>query len=431
MKYRKIIIGAVFFLGVIALMSIHRLLFNKPADRLEQTKNISFWHINNDMPSQLAFKALAREFESQNPGLHIEVTMLENMEFKPKLHLELSMGRAPDIFHSWGGGVLVEQVQAGYVKDITEWVRSEAWQSKISDAALSLYTVDGKIYGFPQDLGAIGFWYNVDLLKKAGFNFFPRDWENFLQMCGKLKSEGIIPVALGLADRWPVTYYWNYLALRIAGSDLFKDISAGKRTFTDPALIQAGTMMREFYLKGFLPETAIGDDFPTQSRLVGDGICAMQLMGQWALATQAQSADVKDQLSHLMRFAPFPRVATGAGRLGDVIGGGNGFAVAAAASDEAVAFLEFFMRAENLQKYYDVFPFVPTVAGVNMGNSALNMVKEYVANMDSYTLYPDQMFTLEINTLLNDLSPQIMLGSLDVKEACEILQAAFDRQGEY
>jgi len=397
----------------------------KEPDTTEKPVIIRWWHINSDNPSQQVLQQIAGEFEKDHPGVQVRVIMLENMEFKPKLELEFAAGDPPDVFHSWGGGGLAEQAKAGYLRDITDWVKSDRWKSRINPEALKIYSYNDRIYGFPQDLGAVGFWYNSEILKKAGYAKFPEDWDSFLVMCDRLKAAGITPLSLGMADRWPVTYFWVYLALRIGGADLFYDILENKRSFDDPVMIEAGQIMHLLYNKGYFPPSAIGDDFFSQSRYVGDGICAMQLMGQWAIAVQAQSSEKKDTLSPLMKFAPFPAVKNGKGVIGDAMGGGNGFVIGRNAPDEAIELLEYFMRAENLQRYFDVFPAVPTVEAVKINAPGLNMVKEYLNSMHSYCLYPDQLFPLEIGDMLNETSARVMLGEITPKEGCALLDRAW------
>lgn len=390
-------------------------------------KTIRWWHINSDLPSQKVFDEIAREFEASHPWVTVKVVVLDNMEYKPKLKLELAAKDPPDIFHSWGGGNMVELAKQGYLRDISSWVNGEHWKSRISPVALGMYSYDGKVYGFPQDLGMVGFWYNSELLSKAGFSAFPADWDGFLQMCASLKKAGIVPVSLGLADRWTAMYYWAYFALRLGGPGVFDDILGGKRSFEDPALIGAGRLMQDFYGRALLQRTAIGDDFMAQSRYMGDGKCAVQLMGQWALALQAQAAEQKDKLERYMRFAPFPAVRGGKGGAQDVMGGGNGFVIGKNAPDEAVELLEYWTRAENLQRYFDVFPAVPTVDEVKIANPALLQVKSFLRGMASYCLYPDQMFPQEINDLIDGTTARIMIGELTPERGCAIIDEAWKK----
>ena len=58
-----------------------------------------------------------------HPDVKINVTVLENEALKSALAVEMQAGSAPDIFHSWGGGVLAEQVDAGMVQALDEPTR--------------------------------------------------------------------------------------------------------------------------------------------------------------------------------------------------------------------------------------------------------------------------------------------------------------------
>ncbi len=383
--------------------------------------SLSWWHINFDKPSQRVYDDIARDFTGSHENVDVELVILENMDYKSKLELEFAANDAPDIFHSWGGGGLSEQVLAGQLRDITDWVLSDRWQSKINPAALEIFSHEGRVYGFPYDLGAVGFWYNRDLLEKAGVRSFPEDWDALLAMFERLKTRGITPVSCGIADRWPVMYYWVYLTMRIAGPDFFKDVYAGTRDFSDPAMIRAGYLMRVLFERGYFAPTAIGDDFIAQSRQMGDGKSAVQLMGQWALAVQAQSSERKDELASVMAFAPFPAVRGGLGGRADAMGGGNGFVIGKNAPDEAVELLEFFTRAENLQRLFDVFPAISTVEAVTVSENGLSMVKDYLATMESYCLYPDQLFPLGVGTALNEASSRVMVGEITPEEGTLLL----------
>lgn len=410
------------------IFSLMLLVFSCSGNRAEKNAEpatIRWWHINSDMPTHKTFTEIGEAFEEEHPNVTVEVTLLENIEYKPKLELQFSAQDPPEIFHSWGGGGLMEQAKAGYLKDITSWVHSDEWESQINPAALEIYSYDGKVYGFPHDMGAVGFWYNEELLQQAGYQEFPETWEGLIKLLDDLKAEGITPVSLGIADRWPVMYYWVYLTMRLGGYDIFQKILENEEDFNNPYMIQAGMMMQEFNQGGYIPETSLGDDFSTQSRYMGDGQCAMQLMGQWALAVQAQSSEKERELEPLMKFAPFPTVQGGKGSLNDAMGGGNGFVIGSNAPDEAVKLLEYFTRKDNLQKYFDNFPAIPTVAGVHIESESMNTLSEYVQNASHFSLYPDQLFPQEIGVLLNETSARVMLGGISAEEGCKILDEAW------
>lgn len=418
--------------GIAVVLALASLSACSDRERAPAGKNLvlTWWHINSDKPAIAAIDSIARDFEKANPHITIQTLPLDNLEFRSKLQLMLNANDPPDIFASWGGGGLQEQVAAGKIKDITDWVKGADWTTKINPAALGIYSFDKRIYGFPQDLGMVGFWYNRTLLAKAGFDKFPADWANFLRLLQALQAKGITPIALGLADKWPVSYYWGYLTLRIGGPDIYADILARKKKFTDPACIEAARMMQALMALAPFQASYTADDFAGQSRLMGDGESAMQLMGQWALGVQAQFAEKKGALAAEMSFAAFPAVAGGLGSIKSVMGGANGFVVARDAPAEAVQLLEFFNRPENQQRYFDAFPAIPTSPLAKISEPALLLVKRELETMEHFCLYPDQTFTNEVNSLLNDISARIMIGELSPEQGCELLQASWEKSAQ-
>ena len=62
---------------------------------------------------------MADDYMAMHPNVKIEITVLENEAFKSKLTTVMQAGNPPDIFQSWGGGVMNEYVDAGLLRDIT------------------------------------------------------------------------------------------------------------------------------------------------------------------------------------------------------------------------------------------------------------------------------------------------------------------------
>src|ERR1043165_2064876 len=134
-------------------------------------KKIRWWHIANTDPMLSEWAKMARAFEATHPGVTFEITPLENEAFKTKLTTVVQAGNPPDIFHTWGGGVLFQQADAGMVKDITADVGG--WKGTPIPTALNACTQDGKTYASAVDTGMVGFWYNKELFQRAGVSAPP------------------------------------------------------------------------------------------------------------------------------------------------------------------------------------------------------------------------------------------------------------------
>ena len=67
---------------------------------------LQFWHIHTNETRKVPIENAVARFEEANPGVKVEITVLENDPYKTKLRTVMGSGDAPDVFHSWGGGWL-------------------------------------------------------------------------------------------------------------------------------------------------------------------------------------------------------------------------------------------------------------------------------------------------------------------------------------
>ncbi|HXO97376.1 MAG TPA: extracellular solute-binding protein, partial [Chthoniobacterales bacterium] len=80
---------------------------------------IKVLHIQSIQGTRDIWRSAADEYEKSHPGVKVQFDFLENEAFKAKLSTLLQSKDRPSVFHSWGGGVMKEQVQAGVCQDIT------------------------------------------------------------------------------------------------------------------------------------------------------------------------------------------------------------------------------------------------------------------------------------------------------------------------
>ena len=142
-------------------------------------------------PAQIAiWNEAARAFEASHPGVKVQPQYIENEAYKAKLTTLLQSPDKPAMFYSWGGGVLRAQVKAGVIEDLTDALKGYA--DTIKPAALAAFTVDGHVYGVPQALTEVGFFYNKALFAKAGIDAGTvKTWDDLLDVVKKLKAAGI------------------------------------------------------------------------------------------------------------------------------------------------------------------------------------------------------------------------------------------------
>lgn len=422
MKTRKFLLIAV-LIGALAIMSFGAVSAQEPV-------TIQWWTIFTTPPELPALaETLAQEYMDANPNVIIEITHLENEAFKERLATVMQSGDPPDLFQSWGGGILWNFAEAGLLRDITPELTAEdsGWQNSFTtQAALNLYAYNGAYYGAPWNFGAVGFWYNTRLFEEAGIEAVPTTWTEFLAVVQQLKDAGITPIALGGRDKWPGHFWWVYLAIREGGQAAFEAAYNRDGTFADAPFVAAGERLQELVaLEPFQPDF-LGLGYGDEAALMGNGQAAMELMGQWAPGAQRGNSESGDGLPEgELGWFPFPMIEGGAGDASDVLGGGDGIAVGANAPDEAVDFLQFLTSPEVLTRFVELNTgVIPTVAGAEEAVTDPLLQGVMAARNDAgyYQLYYDQFLPPAVAQAVLDAVEGLFAGTLTPEEAAQSIE---------
>lgn len=393
-------------------------------------KTITWWALSGgggaEDPSTDFKKKVIAEYEAANPNVKIDLTILENEAFKQKIQVAIQAGTPPDMFHSWGGGVMVEYANQGMLRDITSYVNSTL-SKKVGIGALGVYGYNGKYYGSPYDMGGVVMWYNKAIFAECGVSV-PKTFAELLSAVKAIKAKGYIPIALGAGDKWPAHFWWVYLAMRIGGIDAFNAAYGGKGSFNDPTFVKAGEMLLELAALEPFQTGFLGATYDDQARLVGSGEAAMELMGQWAPSVQANNAG-NDGLGENLGMFTFPAVADGKGALGDVMGGGNGYVFGKNAPDEALDFLNFFLSKEHQIEQIDVEGIIPVVKGAESaltGNAAA--LATAVGKAGYYQLYYDQFLPPAVGEAVKDAVAALLAKTATPVQAAKIINDAWQME---
>jgi raffinose/stachyose/melibiose transport system substrate-binding protein len=392
-------------------------------------KVVEWWHIGTAATDKAMNQGFADAYMKLHPDVQINITVLENEAFKSKLTTVMQSGSPPDIFQTWGGGVLAEYGAAGLCRDITKETKGTAWGKSMAPGVWETYTSNGKTYAVPNDAGGITFWYNKELLAKVGYKTFPTEWSDLLTLVKKLKAAGITPISLGGGDKWPAMHMWSYIALRLGGGPLFADTVSGKNAkgFNEATWVKAGQMLLELAALKPFQDGFLGATYGDEATLVGNGVAAMELMGQWAPNVQRDNSTSKTGLGDKLAAAPFPSIKGGKGKVTEVIGGGGGYALGKNANDAAVDFVKFLTNKENMITVAKTSGILVTTKGAEVGITDPNakMVKALVDKCTFFQLYLDQAFPPAVGGAVNDAVQTILAGTATPAQACAAIQTAF------
>ncbi|BCJ56759.1 ABC transporter substrate-binding protein [Micromonospora endophytica] len=389
---------------------------------------LTWWHnASQDGPGKTYWEKVAKDFNTLHPTVTINVEGIETNQLqRTRLPAALLSSDPPDIFQSWGGGEIREQVEADYLKDLTEQAKDEV--ANIGSAA-EIWQVDGKQYGLPYRMGIEGIWYNKDMFQRAGIAAPPTTLDELNDTVNKLKAINVIPIAVGAGDKWPAAHWWYNFALRACSIDTLKKASTDL-TFDDPCFVKAGQDLKAFidtkpFQNNFIATP--GQNDPTSANgLLANGKAAMELMGDWNKGTLDTVAADKEALNKFIGWFPVPAIAGSPGDPKAALGGGDGFACAKNAPPECVEFLKYIVSPEVQKGYAETGTGLPVAKGAEAGvaDPALKSILDATTGATYVQLWLDTAFGSTIGNAMNDAIVAIFAGNGTPEKVVEAMKAA-------
>ncbi len=394
--------------------------------------HITVLHVSENAAQKAVWNKIADDYNAAHPGVKVEFKYLENEAFKAKLPTMLqSDDSRPELFYSWGGGVMQAQDKAGFLKDITASVAP--WEDTLAQTANDAFKVDGKVVGVPFEVGEVVFYYNKKLFEKAGVKAEDiKTWDDFLGAVKKLKAAGITPIVVGAGEKWPMHFYYSYLVMRIGGEHALADAKAGKDGgFKNATFVEAGKRLRELAaLEPFQPGY-LTTSHAQSSGIFGDGKAAMDLMGQWLLGMQAPNSTTGKGLAEEdIGILSFPVVPGGKGKATDTLGGINGWLVSKSAPPEAVDFLKFFSQEKYAKEAAAKAAYIPVVKGSESAftDPLFKRLADDLAKTTYHQNYFDQDLGPSVGRVINDASVSVAAGEMTPEAAAAAIQEAAEQQ---
>ncbi|MCD8148451.1 MAG: extracellular solute-binding protein [Clostridiales bacterium] len=272
---------------------------------------ITYWNIATEGVDQEVMQYAVDQYNENDAdtyGYTVEVTSIQNDNYKEKLVIAMSSGECPDMYSSWAGGPLQEYVESGYGVAVTDLVEEYGIDEILLESALSQGMIDGEVYGVTyKGISICGVFYNKTLFEELGLEE-PTTLAELEEVCDTLLENGVTPFALGNSTKWQGSMFYQSLATRYAGLDEFRDAYDGSGTFESDGFIYAGNKILEWAEKGYFQEgcNGVSTDDGQDRQAIYQGTCAMLCSGSWYTATFQN--DDADWYSENIGWFAFPQI---------------------------------------------------------------------------------------------------------------------------
>ncbi|MEW2289458.1 extracellular solute-binding protein [Streptomyces sp. NPDC047841] len=199
--------------------------------------------------------------------------------FRTQLPTYLTSANPPDVYTWYPGSVADTYAKKNLLLDLDDVWNASPDLKRYSKALNSLCTASsGKKVFVPTTYYWWGMFYRKSNFARWGVSA-PTSWDEFLDLCDKLKSKGVAPIGLGAGGNtpWVASAWFDYLDIRINGAAYHRQLLAGKRRFDDPEVRKVFDRWQEV-LPYFDPNgTAVA--FQDASTALLNGRTGMMLIG--------------------------------------------------------------------------------------------------------------------------------------------------------
>jgi multiple sugar transport system substrate-binding protein len=202
----------------------------------------------------------------------------DTSNFQQIVRMSSRTDTSADLIKWWNGYRLTDVARDGMLADLSSaWDLAEknGW---IDDPELKkTFTYDGKQYGMPLYKTYYVVFYSKKAFQKVNAEV-PTTWEEFLQVCEKLKRAKITPIASGGASSWE-SCIWFGQVVNGTNHDFYEKLTAGHASYLDQPAVDAMNLWVELYQRGYF--SAPDFDSSTIAGQFNTATVGMQLYGTW------------------------------------------------------------------------------------------------------------------------------------------------------
>ena len=251
------------------------LLITGCAARTDNRTRVEFWALGRE--GEVVVE-LVRDFERQNPDIHVDVQQMPWTASHEKLLTSFVGDSTPDV--SLIGNSWIPEFEAiGAIADLT----ARAAGSKVVDqrdyfaGIWATNLVDEKLYGIPWYVDTRVMFYRSDILRAAGFPEAPKSWSEWVRAAAAVRGLGHEYAILLPTNEWtqPVA-----LGLQVDAPLLAQGGRYG--AFSEPRFRRAFDFYLDFFERGDAPvlsNTQVANVF----QQFAEGEFAMYITGPWQI----------------------------------------------------------------------------------------------------------------------------------------------------
>ena len=368
------------------------------------------------------FDPVVESFNKQYPNITVKLTKFGTDEMKQALRVGASSGKMPDLWFNWGGSLASPYNKAGLALDLTPRIKELKLDDTLIPSALKLAEYNGKLYGVPNRLVSMSFFYRKDMLEKAGVSE-PKSFAELEAAAAKIKAAGITPFSLGGKFSWMTMRFTDFFIEHFAGPKLHDDLMEMHASWDQDAVVKGFAKLKEWQDNGYFNQGFLNVDPATNMQALYAGKAAMVFD-----VSSIEASRLKRENIDPRSYGTFPAPSDQTPKR--VSGFQQQLQISAKASpevqDAAILFATFVVRPEVAAANISTMGGPSAVKGLMPGADTPNqqMWAKWLQGEVGLYLPSDQALPQEVVAAYFEAQDSVLLGAMTPAEAAKQIQDA-------
>ncbi|MFP3953208.1 MAG: ABC transporter substrate-binding protein [Candidatus Acetothermia bacterium] len=402
------------------LLALFTLVFTLGVVGQEEKVTLTITHTMTGGADRTAFDKIVAAYEQLYPNVEIKQRVQSDDVYEDEGLITMVKGNnPPDIYFQWGGEQVARYARGNFAANLTDAVERGDWKMRFSDVSWSPASYDGQIYMIPDSIDVTTvIWYNKKMFDEYGLEE-PDNWDDFVDICGTLKENGITPFTIGNKELWPLGNWASHIVSRFSGKAMYDEVFEGEEKFANPAFTKGFEILEEMANNGYFNRgmPGVGADQSMINFFMGNA--AMHPIGSW-LVPQALESAPKDFKYGLFNTPP---AEDGKGDQNSVLGLSSGYQVSAETDhfEQAISFLRFYMGMEDQKLMAEAGNFSPIIGVLDIAEVPSHTAELAALFENSSTIIgpPDVAYPVAIADTFYQGAAYVAGGEKTAEEALE------------
>ena len=223
------------------------------------------------------------EFNKEYPNIKLVNDPLPADTYWAVLETNGIGGELDTVFSIWQNRVAnIDYFNRGFMIELTDLLPE--FNNVPEGHQFNFKTDDGKVFGAPTSAQYTGMLYNKAIFRENNITI-PVTWDEFIQVCEKLKSAGVTPLMFQGKDAWHIHYLFDLMNKPfLGGHDFISELKEGSYDFTNPKFVEALDRFKS--LEPYFPTNFSGLGYTDAQNMMATGQIAMWPgCGSWEVFT--------------------------------------------------------------------------------------------------------------------------------------------------